>query len=404
MASPAWADGTPECNVGTGTESTECGVDSDASQAGGVAVGDGATASGPSGVNPIFASVAVGYNTVAYDNAVAIGNTAIARFSGSVTPLGTGINSAVAVGAGAVAVGSNTIAIGTTAWAGTGFAFNSPGAIVNAGSNITVVGGRAEANQIDATAIGANSNVSGLNGTALGQNTVVTADNAVAIGNGSVADQADTVSVGTVGGERRIVNVAEGVDGTDAVNVSQLTAAVAIASGDDAAAQATANTAVADAAAAQTSANTALAQNVVQDGRLTAVEGVNATQTSQITAIQGVNTAQDTRLTNVEAMNTTQNTRLTSLESLVGGLGTTVELNRREANGGIAAALALGGAVIVPGSNVSMNLNLSTYRGEQGFAFSIAGRVSDKVYLTAGVGGSTVSGSTGGRVGMAIDF
>ncbi|MBQ8090459.1 MAG: YadA-like family protein, partial [Pyramidobacter sp.] len=53
-------------------------------------------------------------------------------------------------------------------------------------------------------------------------NVRVTAANAVAIGNGSVADKADTISVGSAGKERRIVNVAPGVDQTDAVNVSQL--------------------------------------------------------------------------------------------------------------------------------------------------------------------------------------
>jgi autotransporter adhesin len=43
----------------------------------------------------------------------------------------------------------------------------------------------------------------------------------VALGSGSVANQANTVSVGASGSERRITNVAPGVDPTDAVNVSQ---------------------------------------------------------------------------------------------------------------------------------------------------------------------------------------
>jgi autotransporter adhesin len=50
----------------------------------------------------------------------------------------------------------------------------------------------------------------------------------VALGQGSVASEANTVSVGTAGGERRIVNVASGTAGTDAVNVSQLTATNAL--------------------------------------------------------------------------------------------------------------------------------------------------------------------------------
>ncbi|MCC5846523.1 MAG: YadA-like family protein [Verrucomicrobia bacterium] len=44
----------------------------------------------------------------------------------------------------------------------------------------------------------------------------------MALGANSVADQDDTVSVGAAGAERRITNVAPGVDGTDAVNVNQL--------------------------------------------------------------------------------------------------------------------------------------------------------------------------------------
>jgi autotransporter adhesin len=49
----------------------------------------------------------------------------------------------------------------------------------------------------------------------------------VALGASSVADQANTVSVGSATNQRRITNVAEGVNGTDAVNVDQLKAAYA---------------------------------------------------------------------------------------------------------------------------------------------------------------------------------
>jgi len=56
----------------------------------------------------------------------------------------------------------------------------------------------------------------------VGENAQATASNAVAIGANSVANQANTVSVGSVGNERAIVNVAEGVASTDAVNVGQM--------------------------------------------------------------------------------------------------------------------------------------------------------------------------------------
>jgi hypothetical protein len=49
------------------------------------------------------------------------------------------------------------------------------------------------------------------------------------------------------------------------------------------------------------------------------------------------------------------------------------------ANGAIAAAMAMGGIMVVPDSNVRMNFNLATYRGEQGFASGIVGRLSKRV-------------------------
>lgn len=161
----------------TGTDALACGRGATASQAGGVAIGTGAQATGPSNANPIFASVAVGYNTLAQDNAVAIGNSAQARFSGVSSQPNVGINAATAIGGNAVAVGANTVAIGSTARAGVGFAFNTPGAPVSAGFNQTAVGGRAETNATGGTAIGADSNVSGTNGTALGQSSNVLANN-----------------------------------------------------------------------------------------------------------------------------------------------------------------------------------------------------------------------------------
>ncbi|WP_422388159.1 YadA-like family protein [Burkholderia gladioli] len=44
----------------------------------------------------------------------------------------------------------------------------------------------------------------------------------MALGAGSIADQPNTVSLGSPGNERRLTNVAPGVNPTDGVNVSQL--------------------------------------------------------------------------------------------------------------------------------------------------------------------------------------
>ena len=63
---------------------------------------------------------------------------------------------------------------------------------------------------------------SGQESVAIGHSTVASANNSVALGAGAVADQADTVSVGNAMAQRRITNLAAGVNATDAVNVSQL--------------------------------------------------------------------------------------------------------------------------------------------------------------------------------------
>lgn len=62
----------------------------------------------------------------------------------------------------------------------------------------------------------------GANSLALGAGAQAGPANSVALGAGSVASEANTVSVGVPGGERRITNVAPGINLTDAVNVSQL--------------------------------------------------------------------------------------------------------------------------------------------------------------------------------------
>jgi autotransporter adhesin len=57
---------------------------------------------------------------------------------------------------------------------------------------------------------------------AFGANSVASGENSVALGANSVASEANTVSVGSAGNERRITNVAPGVNGTDAVNLNQM--------------------------------------------------------------------------------------------------------------------------------------------------------------------------------------
>ena len=74
------------------------------------------------------------------------------------------------------------------------------------------------------TSIGANNKVIGDNNFAFGNN--ITFENgatgSVALGNDSKVTESNVVSVGSQGKERRITNVAEGINDTDAVNYGQL--------------------------------------------------------------------------------------------------------------------------------------------------------------------------------------
>jgi autotransporter adhesin len=112
----------------------------------------------------------------------------------------------------AVATGTRATAIGAAAVAN--------------GDQATAHGANAQANGVTATAIGAQSAANGANASAFGAGSQATASGSVALGAGSVADRANAVSVGQAGNERQIINVAPGTQGTDAVNLNQLNAAV----------------------------------------------------------------------------------------------------------------------------------------------------------------------------------
>lgn len=272
-ATPALADPTPECND-SGVGGTECGTDSDAadfatavgntataSGEGSVAVGHTATASGFVAVAIGQAALASGDNSTATGflaNATGTGSTAngAGAFASGENSVATGINSSaagvgsiatgansvasedgnIAIGENALASGARTTAIGTDATAtdeeatavgyesnATGFHSTAIGALADATAiGSTAIGWDSDATGARSTALGNSAEASGDDSTALGRSATATASNSVAIGVGSVADQDDTVSIGTVGGERRIVNVAAGIDDTDAANVGQL--------------------------------------------------------------------------------------------------------------------------------------------------------------------------------------
>ena len=95
---------------------------------------------------------------------------------------------------------------------------------------------------------------------------------------------------------------------------------------------------------------------------------------------------------------------LSSLDSRLTAMQSLTDVGLRRATGGIAASMALGGAMVVPDSRLSVSFNVASYRDEQGFSGNVVWRAAPRVYVNGGFAGSTVGGTTGGRVGIAFGF
>lgn len=153
----------------------------------------------PSGSSLYFKANSTGAAaTASGTDAIAVGANAQATQAGSIAvglnASSTGTN-AIAIGTGAIATGS--VAVGAGATASNGGAAFGDGAVAT-----------------------------GANSAALGTNASATAANSVSIGSGSTNTAANTVSFGSPGNERRLTNVAAGINPTDAVNVGQLQSTV----------------------------------------------------------------------------------------------------------------------------------------------------------------------------------
>jgi autotransporter adhesin len=96
--------------------------------------------------------------------------------------------------------------------------------------------------------------------------------------------------------------------------------------------------------------------------------------------------------------------RVGTLETQVATLDGALGRGLRRANGGIAAAMALGGTVMPPDTTFAVSFNLATYRGQQGFSGAVVARVTDHVWVSGGFAGSTVRGSTGARTGVTFGW
>ena len=192
----------------TDVQSAAFGYDAWATDSYAVAIGAKSRAQG-------LRTTALGVSAKAVENyTTALGYNAHATYIGNVS---VGADSearasnAVAVGYEAKAYGAESIAIGSGTIAGQGEADDN-GKWVSSSGSATAIGSFAKAYGTDSTAVG----VSAVVGKGV--------TNSVAIGYGSQANENNVVSVGTTRnkGYRRIVNLAAGINDTDAVNVSQL--------------------------------------------------------------------------------------------------------------------------------------------------------------------------------------
>lgn len=417
---------------------------------GNTAIGQYTNASGAGGMN-----TALGSGYIGLGGAYAVGDNAsnIALGTGNNASGNNSYNIAIGYKASATGDGQSRIAIGDEAAA--------------TNSSTMAVGADARASGQASVALGYGTRATHTASVAVGNGSSTNQDNSVSFGNSALKRKLVFVADGTIasgsseavtGGQLYTTNqrIAELEGGTgDALAVAQ-------------AAQQDADTALAQNVVQNGRLNAIETRNGVQDNRLDAIEAHNGIQDGRLDAVEAVNTAQTERLDGIDATNTVQdgqiataqatantaiqrNTalgqstaaalgggsaynpatgavsapgytidgtvynnvgaafaavdgRLGAIDTRIDILSASTDRRFRHATGGIAAAMALGGTMIVPDSDVSMSFNLATYRGEQGFAGSVVVRAAPRVYVSGGFAGSTVRGSTGGRVGVAFGF
>ena len=203
-------------NIALGDDARATGVNA-------VAIGTGARAGGLNSV-----SVGAGSNDGGAANTFSVGNSTQSRRIAWVAPGAVTATSADAINGAQLFTLSTSV---DTRFASIGlqpaYTTNniSLGVGSSAGVNAAAYGVQAAAPGAGGVAVGYQSNATGVNGVALGNGARVEAGagNSVSIGAGSVASAPNTVSFGTAGNERRLTNVAPGVNPTDAANFGQLT-------------------------------------------------------------------------------------------------------------------------------------------------------------------------------------
>ncbi|MEA3060369.1 MAG: trimeric autotransporter adhesin, partial [Sphingomonadales bacterium] len=261
----------------------------------------------------------------------------------------------VAVGAGSVASGNQSVAMGNNAKATNGAAVSIGAGNTASGNGAVAIGDPNTATGTGAVAVGDNNTATGTGAVAVGAGNTANGNGAVALGNGSSATGANSVALGG-GTATRAGQIALGTAGST-YSMSGLSSA------------------------ASTAAQSGPTRFITSDagGNL----GYSSFGPADIAGLTSRLDAVDTRFGVVEGR---------------------LALDERRANGGIAMAMALGGTIMPPDSTIAVSFNLATYRGQQGFSASGVARLAPHVWANAGIAGSTVRGSTGGRAGVTLGW
>ncbi|ECR3587580.1 autotransporter adhesin SadA [Salmonella enterica subsp. enterica serovar Schwarzengrund] len=193
---------------------------------------------------------------------------------------------------------------------------------------------------------GADANAQGADSVAIGSGSIAAAENSVALGTNSVADEANTVSVGSSTQQRRITNVAAGVNNTGAVNVAQLKASEA------------------GSVRYETNADGSVNYSVLNlgdgSGGTTRIGNVSAA----VNDTDAVNYAQLKR--SVEEANTYTDQKMGEMNSKIKGV-------ENKMSGGIASAMAMAGLpqAYAPGANMT-SIAGGTFNGESAVAIGVS--------------------------------
>ncbi|EAA0915799.1 autotransporter adhesin SadA [Salmonella enterica subsp. enterica] len=193
---------------------------------------------------------------------------------------------------------------------------------------------------------GVDANAQGADSVAIGSGSIAAAENSVALGTNSVADEANTVSVGSSTQQRRITNVAAGVNNTDAVNVAQLKASEV------------------GSVRYETNADGSVNYSVLNlgdgSGGTTRIGNVSAA----VNDTDAVNYAQLKR--SVEEANTYTDQKMGEMNSKIKGV-------ENKMSGGIASAMAMAGLpqAYAPGANMT-SIAGGTFNGESAVAIGIS--------------------------------